>query len=514
MEAASSLRAEFGAISSSDWESTPASVRQFLLRLLERVEQQGEQIAALQLENSELRTKVSALEAENATLREQVKRNSGNSSQPPSQDIAPGVVVKRKRPSGGRRGGQPGHAGHERFLYDVADCIEVVEHYPAHCGVCGGGLSGSDPAPDRHQVVEIPPVMPEVVEHRFHALICPHCEATTRASSSAIVAAGGYGPRLSGLVVLLSAQAHQSHGQVLCLLAELFGVVISTGMVARLRQQFNQVVRPAVAAALRYVQQQAAVNMDETSFRQGNCDGQNATASKAWLWVITTALVSHFHMSLSRGQVITTMLLGADYPGIVGSDRAGAYNHLPLAQRQICWAHLKRDFTAMAERGGISAEIGHALLDIEQDVFNIWYDFRLGIIGRAGLREQLAPCRYDLKQLLRQTISRGTKGQTPLAKTARTCVQILKLEPALWTFVEHPGVEPTNNAAERAVRPAVLWRRASFGVQSQTGAEFVANALTVITSLRAQQRSVLDYLTDLFEAARRGLQIPSLLPST
>jgi transposase len=361
--------------------------------------------------------------------------------------------------------------------------------------------------------VEIPPVLPEVVEHRFHELVCPHCEATTRASSSAIVAAGGYGPRLSGLVVLLSAQAHQSHGQVLSLLSELFGVVLSTGMVARLRQQFNQVVRPAVAAALQYVQQQAAVNMDETSFRQGNCDGQNATASKAWLWVITTALVSHFHMSLSRGQVITTMLLGADYPGIVGSDRAGAYNHLPLSQRQICWAHLKRDFTAIAERGGMSAEIGHALLDIEQDVFNIWYDFRLGIIGRPGLREQLARCRYDLNQLLRQTISLGTKGKTTLAKTARTCVQILKLEPALWTFVEHPGVEPTNNAAERAVRPAVLWRRVSFGVQSQTGAEFVANALTVITSLRAQQRSVLDYLTDLFEAARRGLPIPSLLPS-
>jgi transposase len=229
---------------------------------------------------------------------------------------------------------------------------------------------------------------------------------------------------------------------------------------------------------------------------------------------MTTAWVSYFQVRLSRSQTVTQELLGEDYAGIVGSDRAGAYNALPLDQRQICWAHLKRDFTAMAERSGVSAEIGQALLDLEQEIFVLWYDFRGGMIGRAGLREQLWPLRQDLQQILREAVSFGTKGKTPLDKTARTCAQILKVEPALWTFVAQPGVELTNNAAERAIRPAVLWRKVCLGAQSQVGAAFVASALTIMTSLKAQDRSVLDYLTDVFDAHSRRLAMPSLLPST
>jgi transposase len=422
--------------------------------------------------------------------------------------------VNRKVKGGGSRGGQVGHHGHEQLRFEVADCLEVVEHYPAVCGVCGAGLSGEDPAPYRHQVVELPPLLPEVVEHRFHALVCPACEASTRAASASIVSQGGYGPRLRGIVVLLSAQAHQSHKQVVRLLDELFGVSLSTGMVAKLRRQFTTAVQPVMASALSYVRQQSSLGMDETGWRQGNCDGQNAAHTKGWLWVMTTAGVSYFQVRLSRSQVVTQELLGVDYSGIVGSDRAGAYNLLPLDQRQICWAHLKRDFTAMAERSGVSAELGQALLDIEQAIFALWYDFRGGIISRAGLREQLWPLRQDLNQILREAVRFGTKGKTPLDKTARTCAQILKVEPALWTFVAHPGVEPTNNAAERAIRPAVLWRKVCLGSQSQAGAEFVASALTIITSLHAQDRSLLDYLTDVFDALTRRLPMPSLLPST
>jgi transposase len=505
METASPIRAELNGISATDWSSTPVSVQQLLLRLIERMEQQAVSIAALEGE-------LVLLKAENATLREQVSRHSGNSSQPPSSDK--GFKVSRKAKGGGRRGGQPGHVGHERLLYEVEDCAEVIEHYPSRCEVCGGELSGRDPSPYRHQVVELPPLLPSVVEHRFHALVCPACEALTRAASSPIVSQGGYGPRLSGIVVLLSGQAHQSHSQIVTLLDELFGVVLSTGMVARLRRQFSQFVAPALAAAQVYVQQQSALGMDETGWRQGNSDGQNAANKKGWLWVMTTAAVSYFAIRLSRAQAITSELLGANYAGIVGSDRAGAYHHLPLDQRQVCWAHLKRDFTAIAERDGVSATIGQALLDIEHDVFALWHDYRAGIIGRPGLREQLWPLRQDLRQILREAIPFDHKGKTTLEKTARTCAQILRVEPALWTFAEHPGVEPTNNAAERAIRPAVLWRKVCLGAQSQAGAQFVAAALTVITSLKAQDRAVLDYLTDLFDAGRNGFAMPSLLPSS
>jgi transposase len=505
MEQPSSIRAELSAISATDWAATPVSVQTLLLRLIERMEQQAEQIVALQAE-------IVLLKAENATLREQVSRNSGNSSQPPSTDK--GFKVSRKGKSGGNRGGQLGHPGHERLMYEVTDCVEVIEHYPERCAVCGTGLSGADPAPYRHQVVELPPLLPEVVEHRFHALVCPSCEALTRAASLAVVSHGGYGPRLRGIVVLLSAQAHQSHTQVVRLLEELFGVSLSTGMVAKLRRQFTTAVQPVMASAQTYVQQQSVLGMDETGWRQGNSDGQNAAHTKGWLWVMTTAWVSYFQVRLSRSQAVTQELLGEDYAGIVGSDRAGAYSALPLHQRQICLAHLKRDFTAMAERSGVSAAIGQALIDITHDVFALWYDFRAGMISRAGLREQIWPLRQDLKQVLREAVSFGTKGKTPLDKTARTCAQILKVEPALWTFVEQPGVEPTNNAAERAIRPAVLWRKVCLGAQSLAGAEFVASALTIITSLKSQDRSVLDYLTDVFEAHTRRVEMPSLLPST
>jgi transposase len=504
METPISLRAELNAISATDWSATPMSVRDLLTRLIGQLEQQAEQIAALQSETVALKT-------ENATLREQVGLNSGNSSQSPSTDK--GFKVSRKGKSGGSRGGQAGHAGHERFLYEVEDCASVQDHHPEQCGVCGCELSGDDPLPYRHQVVELPPVLPTVVEHRFHQLVCPECEALTRAPSAEIVAQGGYGPRLSGIVVLMSAQGHQSHRHIVGLLDELFGVVMSTGMVSRLRQQFTQLIAPVMSALQAYVQQQPSLGMDETSFIQGNSDGQNAAQSKGWLWVLTTPLASYFAIHLSRAQTVAQMLLG-DYSGIVGSDRAGAYSYLPLAQRQICWAHLKRDFTAMAERSGVSAELGQALLDIEHEIFAAWHEFRAGTMGRAGLREQLWPLRQDLIAALREAISFGEKGKTPLDKTARTCAKILQLEPALWTFAQHPGVEPTNNAAERAIRPAVLWRKVSLGSQSVAGSEFVASALTVISSLKAQNRSVLDYLTDAFDAARRRLALPSLLPST
>jgi transposase len=496
MEAPSSIRAELNAISATDWSSTPVSVQRLLLSLIERVEEQSRQIAALQ--------------AENAELREQVSRNSENSSQPPSTDK--GFKVSRTGKSGGSRGGQLGHPGHERLMFEVGDCAEVIEHYPVQCAVCGAALRGDDPAPYRHQVVELPPLLPEVVEHRFHALVCPACEALTRAASAPIMSHGGYGPRLRGIVVLLSAQAHQSHAQVVRLLDELFGVSLSTGMVAKLRRQFTIAVQPVMASALTYVRQQSSLGMDETGWRQGNCDGHNTANTKGWLWVMTTAWVSYFQVRLSRSQAVTQELLGADYTGRVGSDRAGAYNILPLDQRQICLAHLNRDFTAMAERLGVSAEIGQALLDITHDVFALWYDFRAGMIGRAGLREQIWPLRQDLKQVLCEAVSFGTKAKTPLDKTARTCAQILKVEPAIWTFVEHPGVEPTNNAAERAIRPAVLWRKVCLGAQSQAGAAFVAAALTVIMSLQSQDRNVLDYLTDVFDAHTRRLAMPSLLP--
>ena len=233
-----------------------------------------------------------------------------------------------------------------------------------------------------------------------------------------------------------------------------------------------------------------------------------------WLWVMVTPLVSYFEVFLSRSQASARTFLGEGFSGVVVSDRCPSYNWIDLEQRQVCWAHLTRDFTAIAERSGASAEIGAALLRRERRLFREWHKVRDGTLSRAEFSQAIAPLRRGLKRELAAATQlidpRGKK--SPLAKTVRTCEKILQVEKALWTLVDTPGVEPTNNAAERALRPAVIWRRTSFGAQSRTGSQFAARMMTVVTSLNAQKRPVLAFLSQTFQAARQGDAIPSLIP--
>jgi hypothetical protein len=201
-------------------------------------------------------------------------------------------------------------------------------------------------------------------------------------------------------------------------------------------------------------------------------------------------------------------LVGADYGGVVGSDRYSGYSWIATTQRQVCWAHLVRDFTAVAERGGASKALGTACLDLAERLFARWYQLREGTLDRATFTLRVAPLQGELQALLHTglTISQ--------AKTRHLCENLLAIEPALWTFVTVSGVEPTNNSAERALRRAVLWRRRSFGTQSAAGSRFVERILTTVTTLRQQERGVLDYLTAATQAAIAGVPIPSLLPET
>lgn len=488
-------------ISEADWEKTPGSVKQFVRVLMERVTQ--------------LEQRLAELEADNQQLREQVNLNSKNSSIPPSQDSSKGFKPKGNPRSSKKRGGQPGHLGHERKLYPSEWCQSITEHYPQACWRCGSELHGEDPQPYRYQIVELPPIIPQVEEHRFHQLVCPHCDAGTRALLPEIVNSSGYGEGVVATVALLSGMYRQSHQMVQQLLADLFGIAISVGSINQLRTEASHAVAEAVSDAQQYVQQQANVNMDETSFAQGNADGQNPQNRKGWLWVMVTPWVSYFEIFLSRAQAVAQQLLGQTFEGTVSSDRYSAYGWINVAQRQVCWAHLKRDFTQIAERKGLSGKLGQALLDQQQVLFELWYRVRDGTLGRAQFIDAVAPIQQQVHALLTEAANYAVGGgeKTPLAKTVRTCRQLLSIEPALWTFVTHEGIDPTNNAAERALRPAVLWRRSSFGSKSVAGSLFVARMLTVVTTLRAQQRNVLVYLVEACRAARQGQSPPSLLPA-
>lgn len=489
-------------ISAREWRDTAPSVKRF-------IEMLAAQFNALSL-------RVSALEQENEALREQLARSSHNSSMPPSSD-GPGVPAREsKGPSGRGRGGQKGHGGHRRVLIPTEQCQTVVDHRPERCRGCGAALGGEDPAPQRHQVVELPPIVPIVEEHRFHALTCLACGERTRAVWPDEVSRSGYGPRLVATVAMLGAQYRLSVRLTQEILAAMFGVTISTGSVNAARQEASEAVAGPVEEARAFVREQPVVNADETLANQGNADGGNPEKRRGWLWTAVTPLVTVFLVSLYRSKETAKQLLGEGFAGILGSDRFSAYAWVDAVRRQLCWAHLAREFRKMAERGGESGRIGEGLLEQERELFALWHRVRDGTLKRSSFRKYVGPIRRAVVALLKEAASfePATGDRSGRAKTARTCAKLLELEEAMWTFVRVEGVEPTNNSSERAVRHGVLWRKVSYGTQSASGSEYVARMLTVLMTLRSQQRNVLEYVTDACRAARAGEPVSTLLPGS
>jgi transposase len=282
------------------------------------------------------------------------------------------------------------------------------------------------------------------------------------------------------------------------LLEDLFGVTMSLGTLSTLETATTEAVAAPVEAALAYVKQQARVSIDETGWRQGN--------QRAWLWVAVSTWVTVFLVRLSRSGKVARELLGAAFDGILVTDRFSAYNWYPVRWRQLCWAHLLRDIEAMIGRGGRSQDIGEGLRGHAYQMFHWWHRVRDGTLKRSSFRSYMTPVRREVERLLEA----GSRCGVP--KTEGVCRDILKRRQALWTFVHLAGVEPTNNASERAIRPGVLWRKGSFGPQSAQGSRFVEAMMTVVATLKQQHRNPLDYLTAACEAALCDEAAPSLLP--
>jgi transposase len=229
---------------------------------------------------------------------------------------------------------------------------------------------------------------------------------------------------------------------------------------------------------------------------------------------MVTAVVTVFIQGLSRSTAAAIELLGSTFGGIVVSDRFSAYNHLPLNQRQLCWAHVIRDLTAIAERPGASAEFGAELLELQWKLFAHWHGYKEGTIDWPTLQQACGPIRQSFEAALRRVVELGhlSGERTPWAKTVGTCKKLLSVTDGLWTFLEVEGIEPTNNTAERALRQSVIQRKISHGVQSRQGAICRSRLLTVTTTLRQQGRDVWQFLEQAWVAHHRGGEMPSLLP--
>src|SRR5262245_10010221 len=459
-------------ISAEDWGAAPPAVRALVMELLRRL----------------------------AQVEARLNQTSRNSSKPPSSDPPGARPRATKEPTGRKAGGQPGHEGHGRKLQPENEVDQIIEVRPERCGQCGTLLLGEDPEPERHQVTELPGIAPIVMEYRRHCLWCVACGAQTQAAWPATMPLGSFGPRVQATVGYLTGRIGASQREVQDIFATLYQMEVSVGGIGALEQAMSTSLVTPVQEAKRYVQHQPVRNADETSWRE--------KGKRRWLWISVTPLVTIFRLLQTRGAAGAQELLGEVVWGIIGTDHYAGYHWIDPRQRQLCWAHLKREFLAWSERAGETARIGRVLLAIEKQLFVLWYRVRDGTLAWADFQVAMQPLMARVKTLLQE----GVAGAD--AKVQGTCRNLLKREAALWTFVWEPGVEPTNNSAERPLRRAVLWRRRSFGTQSEAGSQFVARILTAVTTLRQQRRDVLDYLTAACTAAICKTPAPSLLPLT
>ncbi len=433
-----------------------------------------------------------------AELEARLARDSRTSSRPPSSD-PPWKTRAPQPPTGRKPGGQPGHQGSSRLVLGAEAVDEVVEHWPRFCPRCRTALrdaEGVGPA-QRQQVWDLPETRAVVTEHRLQQVRCPGCRKMVRAERPPDGAVGACGPRLTALVGLLHGRYRVAAREVQALLAGVWGVELSVGSLAALWQRTGAALEGAQAEARSALEHASVANLDETSWRRG--------AAKRWLWAATCAEVSVFRVAPSRAAAELGPLLGAEFGGVVGSDRYRAYDTLPVERRGVCWAHLKRDVAGYAQYGGAVGAWGQAALVEEHALFARWHRFRRGELTRAALQAEAAPIQARVRMLLEQGLEQGP--------TRGFCREVLRLWPALWTFLEHEGVEPTNNAAERALRPAVLWRKGSFGTQSDSGDRFAERILTVAATCRQQGRDLLEYLTAAVSAHATGAPAPALLPA-
>ena len=470
---------------------------------IEELERENAQLRALVLKQQGIIEKqqrtIEALERRVRELEARLAQFSGNSSKPPSTDPPGAPPPTRPKRTGRKRGGQPGHKRHTRALVPPAQVTRMQVLKPCSCRKCGKALSGSDPDPYRHQVIDVPKVTAIVEEYQLHALSCRDCRISTRAQLPVGVPRGQFGPRLQSIVAVCSGDYRLSKREIELLVEDFFGIPIALGSIANLEQAASEAIATPVDEAAKAFLNEPVVHADETGWYE--------RSRRAWLWGAVSSSLAIFLVRATRCSKVAKELLGEAFAGILITDRWSAYSWVDVLRRQLCWAHLLRQFIGFQDHGPEETVIGRSLELLTEAMFHLWHRVRDGTLSRTVFQKRMASLRVHVVARLQE----GTLCSSGLV--AGRCREILTLEPALWTFVSVEGVEPTNNFAERILRQGVLWRKGSFGTDSPNGSRFVERILTVVTTLRLQKRNVLDYMTAACEAALHGTTPPSLLPT-
>jgi transposase len=453
-------------------------------------------LLALANQVERLEGRVERLEGEVRELR----RDSDNSSLPPSADPGAGKRRRKGRRSDRKPGAQPGHRGSGRGLLPIEQVDEVIEHLPESCAQCGHWLAGG-PARGpvrRHQVTELPEIAVRVTEHRLARRRCPGCGALTQAELPPEIPHERFGPRLQGAIATLAAGFRLSRRQVADLCGELFGAKIAVGSVDAILGRQGIALREPQERLCDAVRGSPVLCVDETGWKQAG--------ERRFLWGAFTDRAAALRVAPSRHREEAEELLGGS-EAIITSDRWWAYDHLDPARRQVCWSHLLRDFRFHAESPlAHQSEFGEACLRIAKVVFEVWRGFQADG-NRQRLRKEIAPLQRELRELCEQAKRKSVKTRyhRGLARN------LVKAWPALWTFVETAGVEPTNNRAERGLRHAVIYRKLSQGSRCEDGALATERLLSAAISCRLQGRSLFAYLVEVAQASIRGQPVPALV---
>ena len=467
------------------------------------------------LSREELAALVVELRAENAALRKrieelerQVNRNSGNSSMAPSQEEPLSRAERRRRARAAYKrsmrqtGGQPGHQGKARELVGSDRVNRRFEHLPEWCG-CGHVFGGGEERvgdPVVHQQYELPPVRPLVFEHARVRLACPGCGRVVLAELPG-PALSGYGPRLQAHVAMLAGVFRLSRDQVRQVVEEVFGIPSCKGTIDNTIMRVNAILADPWSELRDAIRKAQTVHLDETTWRLGG--------AQQWLWVAASALVACYRIDPSRSQKAAKALIGEDFGGFAVTDRYAGYHFLDVLQQQLCWAHVIRQLVEVSQRDGVTGQRGEQLVALARKVIAAHRQYLEHGHQPEWLAEQLAPLREQIRTLLEQCAA----GQHE--RTANFAAGLLDEYDALWTFCDVPdlNIDPTNNAAERAVRHAVLMRKLQGGTQSDRGNRWIERIQSVRETCRLQDRRILDWLIDAVTAAHHSQPIPSLAPT-
>ena len=469
-------------------EMTPA-VRAFVESLLSAMADKDAQIARMQAEIDELKSQVKRLTPQ-------------NSSVPPSTQhphARPTPKPKPKSKSKKSRGGQTGHKRIVRELVPIERCSEVIPLVPENCRRCGKGLAGKDPEPIRHQVWDLPKIEPIIVEYQQHRLTCPGCGTSTCAALPLGVPTGQFGAKLLAFTGLLMGHFRQSKRRAALFLSDLLNMPCCPASTVKMQNRVSQALEQPYENLKALLANEKQLCMDESPTKQAN--------QKAWLWTAVASTFAVFAIFASRAATALPKLLGDRFKGIINCDRAKMYWQAP--RLQWCWAHLKRDIQSLIDHHDHQVKrLGYDLMRSVEVMFIIWHKYKSGSISWKTFQSQMRPIRKRVNSLLLRGVFSGNKRLTGM------CRELHKHRQWLWTFTQVEGIEPTNNAAERALRPAVIYRKLSFGTQSEAGSRFIERMLTVSETCRLQKRSPYQWLVAAVEASLCGQQAPSLFNET